>query len=44
MKYEENSKILSLLHAHGIEMSAKLELPVSGFSLCKCCVSIPQEN
>ena len=29
MKYEENSKILSLLHAHGIEMSAKLELPVS---------------
>lgn len=29
MKYEENIKILSLLHAHGIEMSAKLELPVS---------------
>lgn len=29
MKYEENSKILSLLHAHGIEISAKLELPVS---------------
>ena len=29
MKYEENSKIISLLHAHGIEMSAILELPVS---------------
>lgn len=29
MKYEENIKILSLLHAHGIEVSAKLELPVS---------------